>query len=183
MIKGNMPKGNGKDAATAPVKFFWKDRERRFAGVSNAFLQYYGLSSSDKVYGKTDEEMQWHIDDQRSSDREEEVINKGKAVFNCPQKCIIGGRVHNFFISKMPLYHNGNIQGLIGCFFDSEEFVKRNRRGRIVNPAPLLYECLGLSMALIYFILQCKGLCRLFQCMQHFLHLCPNAQHHCLLLL
>lgn len=134
-------------AETAPVKFFWKDRERRFAGVSNAFLQYFGLSSSDEIYGKTDEEMQWHMDEQINSDREEEVINKGKAVFNCPQKCIIRGRVHNIFTSKMPLYHNGNIQGLIGYFFDSEEFVEMNRRSgeaEVIDPVTGFSNITGL---------------------------------------
>ena len=132
---------------TAPVKFFWKDRERRFAGVSNAFLQYFGLSSSDEIYGKTDEEMQWHVDEQINSDREEEVINKGKGIFNSPQKCIIRGRVHNIFTSKMPLYHNGNIQGLIVYFFDSEEFVEMNRRSgeaEVIDPVTGFSNITGL---------------------------------------
>lgn len=132
---------------TAPVKFFWKDRERRFAGVSNAFLQYFGLSLSDEIYGKTDEEMQWHVDEQINSDREEEVINKGKGIFNSPQKCIIRGRVHNIFTSKMPLYHNGNIQGLIGYFFDSEEFVEMNRRSgeaEVIDPVTGFSNITGL---------------------------------------
>lgn len=34
------------------IKFFWKDRKRRFAGVSQAFLDYYGLKDEKASSGK-----------------------------------------------------------------------------------------------------------------------------------
>lgn len=41
---------------------FWKDLNRRFLGVNQAFLNYYGFPSVDVLLGKTDEEMGWHSD-------------------------------------------------------------------------------------------------------------------------
>ena len=42
----------------SPLMCFWKDKNRRFAGASQSFLRYYGLSSVDELIGKTDEDMQ-----------------------------------------------------------------------------------------------------------------------------
>ena len=41
---------------------FWKDSDRRFLGVNQAFLDYYGFDSVDVLLGKTDEDMGWHSD-------------------------------------------------------------------------------------------------------------------------
>ena len=41
---------------------FWKDKERRFLGVNQAFLDFYGFESADVLLGKTDEDMGWHSD-------------------------------------------------------------------------------------------------------------------------
>ena len=41
---------------------FWKDSERRFLGVNQAFLDFYGFESADVLIGKNDEDMGWHSD-------------------------------------------------------------------------------------------------------------------------
>ncbi|MBR5360929.1 MAG: PAS domain-containing protein, partial [Lachnospiraceae bacterium] len=38
---------------------FWKDKDRRFVGVNQAFLDFYGFDSVDVLLGKTDEDMGW----------------------------------------------------------------------------------------------------------------------------
>lgn len=47
---------------TAQDCVFWKDKERRFMGVNQAFLDFYGFDSADVLIGKTDEDMGWHSD-------------------------------------------------------------------------------------------------------------------------
>ncbi len=39
------------------IKFFWKDSDRRFRGVSQSFLDFYGIKSRDDILGKNDEDM------------------------------------------------------------------------------------------------------------------------------
>ena len=46
---------------TTSTCIFWKDAQRRFIGVNQAFLDYYGFASEKELLGKTDEDMRhWH---------------------------------------------------------------------------------------------------------------------------
>ena len=104
----------------SPIKFFWKDAQRRFLGASKSFLDFYGFRSEEDILGKTDEEMGWHIhpDDYRES--EESVIQEGAVSRNRPGTCIARGESRSIVASKMPLYsHTGDIVGLIGYFVEA----------------------------------------------------------------
>lgn len=105
--------------------YFWKDSERRFLGASDHFLKSYGIESVDEIIGKTDEEMNWHIDGVRYREAEEEIISKGTSYENVPGQCLIKGTVHHIFASKFPVYKDGKIVGLIGSYDDAEEYNSR----------------------------------------------------------
>ncbi len=107
------------------IKFFWKDKKRRFLGVSKSFLDFYGIASKKDILGKTDEEMHWHIDDQPYMDDELDIVEKGIRVSGVPGQCIVNGVVHNIVCSKMPIYDDGEIVGLVGYFVDIEEEIER----------------------------------------------------------
>lgn len=107
------------------IKFFWKDKDRRFLGASRAFLDYYGMRNSKTIIGKTDEEIGWHIDDSAFRNDELEVLEKGSIVRNSVGKNIINGLPHDIQATKFPIYHDGKIVGLMGYFFDSEIDGKR----------------------------------------------------------
>ena len=119
--------------AYSRVKYFWKDMDRRFIGVSQSFLDYYGLKSADDVIGKTDEDMRWHVAESPYKCDEEAILSQGIRTNDVPGKCIIKGVLHDIVSSKMPLYRDGKIIGLIGYFTDAEEF--RDRRGETVQVA------------------------------------------------
>lgn len=104
------------------IRFFWKDRNRRFRGVSRSFLQYYGLQSADEIIGKTDEEMSWHIESSRYRDKEEEVLATGNTSEFYPGKCICRGVNRNIMATKHPIYQDGKIVGLGGFFIDVDIF-------------------------------------------------------------
>ncbi|SFC90683.1 EAL domain-containing protein [Butyrivibrio sp. YAB3001] len=106
------------------IKFFLKDKNRRFKEVSQAFLDFYGIRSRDDIIGKTDEEMQWHVDDDYNN-TEKAIINKGLRVKDAAGQCIVNGVVHNIMCNKMPLYDEGKIIGLVGYFIDSEDELAR----------------------------------------------------------
>ncbi len=101
-----------------PVPVFWKDRERRFLGVSQSFLDYYGFVSADEVLGKTDEELGWNLNGSEYESVEKDILRTGTIHRNVPGKCIIRGVSHDIHATKWPTYQNGTISGLMGYFLD-----------------------------------------------------------------
>ena len=99
--------------------FFWKDRDRRFAGVSRAFLDYYGIESEADIIGKNDEEMGWHVNPVPYKSDEEAVLEDGLKISSAPGKCLCNGEIRDIEASKMPVYDDGGeIVGIIGSFND-----------------------------------------------------------------
>ena len=133
----------GKDDAISPellwgnllrsdvVRLFWKDRERRFLGVSRGFLEYYGFSSAADVVGKTDEDLGWHIHPDLYMNDEMRVIHEGITTHNIPGKCISNGENREILANKTPLYNDtGEIVGLLGSFIDRELLNMNDVRGK-----------------------------------------------------
>ncbi len=100
---------------------FWKDRDRRFVGANQAFLDYYGFNSVDDIVGKTDEDMGWHIDPVPFMDDENRVLDEGEHVEGVVGQCIVRGEVRDIVATKRPVYRNGRIVGLVGYFVDADE--------------------------------------------------------------
>lgn len=102
------------------IKWFVKDRNRRFVAVSREFLSYYGLTA-DKVLGKTDEEMAWHVDNEPFRHIEETVIAKGITARHAIGSCLVRGRLKTIAATKFPVYDGRKITGLAGYFHDMAE--------------------------------------------------------------
>ena len=96
--------------------YFWKDVDRRFVGVSPSFLDFYGFDSVEDVLGKTDEDMGWHVNPAPFKAEEELVLSKGTPVVEAHGRCIARGRICSIIANKVPIYQNGKIVGLLGCF-------------------------------------------------------------------
>ena len=112
------------------LRLFWKDRDRRFLGVNQAFLDYYGFSSAEEVLGRTDEELGWHVHPDRYMNVEERVIREGIVMKNIPGLCFKQGENREILASKMPLYDaNGEIRGLLGYFMDKAQLTDNDSRG------------------------------------------------------
>lgn len=103
------------------IKFFWKDRKRRFLGASKAFLDYFGIRDEAAILGKTDEEMGWHVDDAPYWRIELKVLHQGLTSRRALGQCIVRGRLHTIRSSKAPLYDGNRIIGLIGYFEDLDQ--------------------------------------------------------------
>ncbi len=110
---------------TCPVGLFWKDINRRFLGVNQAFLDYYGFESESTVLGKTDEEMNWHIDPLPFKRDEESIINSGTVIREASGKCLARGENRDIVVNKAPIYRDGKIVGIIGFFRDITERLER----------------------------------------------------------
>ena len=108
-----------------PAGLFWKDTNRRFVGVNKMFRDYYGIKSMDDIVGKNDEEMGWHVDPDPFMNDEIRVLQKGERTRNVPGKCLCKGENREIAASKMPVYNDGKIVGLLGYFVDITDEKKR----------------------------------------------------------
>lgn len=104
--------------------YFWKDDMRRFLGASRSFLRYFGFSSEEDIIGKTDEDMMWHIDPAPFRDDEEEILSRGKKIYLRRGCCIVNGTNRDIIVSKIPVYRDGRIIGLLGTVIDAEGSTK-----------------------------------------------------------
>ncbi len=111
------------------VKFFWKDRNRRFLGASQAFMDFFGFSSLEELVGKTDEELHWHIDDAPYREKEIAILQKGVRFLDEPEQFIVKGALHSVICYKMPIYENGLIVGIGGYFLDAEREIGKATQG------------------------------------------------------
>ena len=111
---------------TAQDCVFWKDKERRFVGVNQAFLDFYGFESADILIGKTDEDMGWHNDPEPFKQDELRVL-AGHSTYKVAGKCIIRGEDRDIIATKRPIYEDGEIVGLVGSFMDVTDVTKRQK--------------------------------------------------------
>lgn len=112
-------------------KFFWKDRNRRFLGASDAFLRYYGFSDETAILGKTDEDMGWHLGDSTYKAEEEKVLQKGQISYNARGKCIAKGTLHAIRATKVSVYDGNEIIGLLGWFVDLDSEAETKERDSV----------------------------------------------------
>ena len=103
---------------------FWKDKDRRFLGVNQAFLDFYGFESADVLIGKNDEDMGWHSDPEPFK-QDELAVLAGKSTYKVQGKCFIRGEERDIVASKRPLYENGEVVGLVGSFIDITDVLRR----------------------------------------------------------
>lgn len=106
---------------------FWKDKNRRFLGVNQAFLDYYGFKSADVLIGKNDEEMGWHSDPDPYMQDELRVL-AGKTTYKVHGKCFVRGEERDIIASKRPLYNGDEIVGLVGSFTDITDVIRRKEK-------------------------------------------------------
>ncbi len=134
------------------LKLFWKDRQRRFLGASQSFLDFYGFPSVSSILGKTDEELGWHIHPDHYRSDEEDVIESGEQTWHVAGNCIVHGMNRSIVASKMPLYDNyGKIVGLLGFFNDASELKESQNLEHSLSSSDLLTGALnarGLSETL-----------------------------------
>jgi diguanylate cyclase (GGDEF)-like protein len=103
------------------IKFFWKDRARRFAGVSQSFLDYYGRKDEKALIGKTDEDLGWIVNDCVYREAEMAVLEKGQVTRDVLGQCLVQGRLRQIASTKFPIYRGKRIIGLLGYFEDVDE--------------------------------------------------------------
>lgn len=105
-----------------PFRFFWKDREHRFLGASHNFLTYYNVSLRD-IVGKKEEEFDaWSIDSRLYIEDENRCMEEGEIIRNTEGTTVVNGITRHILSSKIPIFSNGRVIGLIGYFITEGDF-------------------------------------------------------------
>ncbi len=106
-------------------KIFWKDEKLKFRGASKAFYEYFSVADEHKVIGKTARQMKWLIGTDELVKIEKDVIKKGTRYFVQYGKVLADGKVRTILTNQIPMYRDGQIVGLIGCFDDLEDVMNK----------------------------------------------------------
>lgn len=104
------------------AKYFWKDTEERYLGVSHSFADYYDLNSISRVIGRTDAEIGWSVEGtSHLRDKEQKVLTEGKRICGVHAQTIARGGVREILVTEYPVYDRDKIVGILGYFIDAEE--------------------------------------------------------------
>ena len=133
------------------LKLFWKDKNRRFLGATRAFYDYYGFKTGEEFLGKTDEEVGWHLNDAPFESDEIRVLTKGESILNATTINVVDGVSHHIIASKIPVYKDNQIIGLVGYMVDADYDVIADgtkRDNRELDPVTGVMNLQGLMSSL-----------------------------------
>ncbi len=117
--------------STVPVRIFWKDRDLRYLGCNELFLQDADLAQIEDIIGKKDTDLVWaeHADELIQDDLQ--VMRTKSPIVNRVER---QGNMY-ILVNKAPLFDNEHtIIGVIGSYIDitlqrrAELFLKENEQ-------------------------------------------------------
>lgn len=137
------------------IKLFWKDKDRRFLGASDAFLRFHNILDPEELIGKTNEEMGWRINEYDIYHNEESVLQHGKIIRNSIGSCMVDGQPHTISSTEFPFYKKREVCGVVGYFRDLQE-VARDEEQAMIDPESGYLNFYGLLMAGLQYADDCR---------------------------
>lgn len=98
------------------LKFYWKDRNFAYKGVSQAFLDFFKMESPAEVIGKTDRDLGLCVDIDMYELQEMDIVNSGGKILKLPVECYVKGEPVMTILSEIPVYDDGKLVGTVGVF-------------------------------------------------------------------
>ncbi|MBO4617057.1 MAG: hypothetical protein J5717_06865, partial [Lachnospiraceae bacterium] len=100
------------------LKFYWKDKNFAYRGVSQAFLDFFKMESPAEVLGKTDRELGLCTDADMDMYElhEKEIVSSGGKILKLPVECVVKGEPVMTILSEIPVYDDGKLVGTVGVF-------------------------------------------------------------------
>lgn len=96
---------------------FCKDNNHRYVAANDTFLASYHVTR-EEILGKTDEELDMHEYPEEVKKEEEQILTTGARVLNQVRKITWNGERRTFLVSKLPVWKDGALQGIIGYSVD-----------------------------------------------------------------
>jgi PAS domain S-box-containing protein len=110
--------------ANIPQAIFWKDRQRRFLGCNQKFLDHTGIARVEDIVGKTDHDI-WDSREEADFFRmmDERVMSSGVPIVDIEESLLLpGGRQTYVLTSKVPIRDDrGEVTGILGIYVDITE--------------------------------------------------------------
>ncbi len=110
--------------STAPLAVYWKDKDSTYLGCNASFAQMAEIDSPAMIFGKSDYDLPWPIEDAEQYRKEDEkVVASGRPLLNIEEKYVgSDGSPAIALTSKLPLHDaDGNIFGVLGVSTDVTE--------------------------------------------------------------
>lgn len=102
----------------APEPVFWKDAQRRYRGVNQAFLSYFGIQDASVILGKTDEDFGWDVRPDKILAADNQVLQQGKSYHRLLMTSLFKGVPRRIAVTGFPVYADRKITGILGYFVD-----------------------------------------------------------------
>lgn len=96
---------------------FCKDNNHRYVAANDTFLASYHVTR-EEILGKTDEELDMHEYPEEVKEEEERILTTGARVLNQVRNITWNGERRTFLVSKLPVWKDGAMQGIIGYSVD-----------------------------------------------------------------
>lgn len=104
--------------ALMPGHVYWKDKTGTILGCNDLQAKSAGFSSRQELIGKTDYDLPWRKQADALRKIDLEVMKTGKAQTIEELSTLADGTESVFLSQKVPLYHKGEITGILGVSFD-----------------------------------------------------------------
>ncbi len=120
--------------ANIPGIIYWKDREGRYLGCNNYFVELSGLSSEEEVIGKTDFDLIWKDQAENYRRHDRFVMSTGEKQTLEEELVKPSGERLLFSVVKAPLRDTkGRITGIIGTSVDISRHQEINSVNKLSN--------------------------------------------------
>ena len=107
-----------------PGFIFWKNADLKLMGCNDNFAKQVGLNHPDEIVGLTDHDLPWNAEQtQKFIQDDKEILKTGVSKTNIEEKQRqLDGKDMILLTSKVPLYDQDKIAGILGIYVDITAF-------------------------------------------------------------
>ncbi len=122
-----------------PARVFWKDKNLRYLGANQHFLDETRLPKGTSIVGLSDSEMPWAAKYEAFLENERNIINNREAKLHYIEHAkSLSGQMRWLEISKVPILNDDNeVEGLLGVF---QDITKRKQSEDMLKLAASAFE-------------------------------------------
>lgn len=134
-----------------PAAVFWKNAASVFLGCNKTFAQFANVSSPDDIIGKTDFDLPWGKYQAHLYRREDQLVMQSKQPKEQLEETqtLADGREITVLVSKIPLFADGEVIGVLGVYFDITERKNLQEKLRLADVSKTAAEMANYAKSLI----------------------------------
>lgn len=107
---------------SVPMAIFWKNRDGVYQGCNKVFANEAGFDDSEKIIGKTDDDLPWPAQVAKLRALDQSVIQSGQPAVQQAEEHVSNGKTRWLNTSRIPLSdEQGVVYSLLGVYEDITE--------------------------------------------------------------